>query len=334
MKKIDEKELHEIFNEFKGRSQSAYNELYEKYYKLVYGIAFSVLKNKEDSEDITNEVFTKIYKLDKEKLPVSNEASWLFTVTRNECFSYLRKSRVNISIDEIYDIPSDSKEMQEIVDTEYYNKLISGLSEQEKTIVSLKVLSNFTFSKISQVMNIPIGTVQWKYYKAMNSLKVSVGGLIGAAIAFMLVVLRRENISNEKPYVNKNYQNESPGEIYKNEESATENAETHKSTDSTEVMDSTSASSTSSTQNISSATKTEESQKSNAELSNITTPDSSTEKNTSIISSLESSSEMVENTQKIDTFSILGIVIGIIFLIIFVIFLKKYQEKLHKKTSK
>ncbi len=43
MKKIDEKELHEIFNEFKGRSQSAYNKLYEKYYKLVYGIALSVL---------------------------------------------------------------------------------------------------------------------------------------------------------------------------------------------------------------------------------------------------------------------------------------------------
>ena len=142
--------------------------------------------------------------------------------------------------------------------------------------------------------------------------------------------------------VNKNYQNEMPVDIYKNEESAEENAVVNdaessknpQSTDTTEFMDSTSASSTSSTQNISSATKTEESQKSNAELSNITTPDSSTEKNTSIISSLESSSEMVENNQKIDTFSILGIVIGMTFLIIFVIFLKKYQQKLHKKTSK
>ena len=205
MKKIDEKELNYLFSELKNKSQSAYNMLYEKYYKLVYGIAFSVMKNKEDSEDITNEVFTKIYRLDKEKLPVSNEASWLFTVTRNECFTYLRKTRQNISIDEIYEVPSASQEIQEIIDTEYYNKLISGLSEQEKTIISLKILSNFTFSKISQIMNIPIGTVQWKYYKAINSLKISISGLIGATIAFALVILRREKIQNEKPYLN-NYE--------------------------------------------------------------------------------------------------------------------------------
>ena len=101
MRKINERELHDIFDGLKNKNQNSYNELYEKYYSLIYGVAFSIMKNKDDSEDMTNEVFTKIYKLDKEKLPVSNEASWLFTVTRNECFSYLRKSRINISIDDI-----------------------------------------------------------------------------------------------------------------------------------------------------------------------------------------------------------------------------------------
>ena len=316
MKKIDEKELHDLFNGFKERNQSAYNQLYEKYYKLVYGIAFSVMKNKEDSEDIANEVFTKIYKLDKEKLPVSNEASWLFTVTRNECFSYLRKSRQNISIDEIYEVPSKSQEIEEIIDSEYYNKLIAGLSEQEKTIISLKVLSDFTFSKIAQVMNLPIGTVQWKYYKAINSLKVSIGGLVGAATAFMLVVLRRDKISKEAPYANKENKEK---ESYKNS-NINESAKTSENID---------AASTQKEETINSGEEaTANVPEQNGEITNNTI------EGTTYNTVVQQDSNIARDDHKIDTYSAVGITIGIIFLIIFVIFFKKYQQKFLKKKSK
>jgi RNA polymerase sigma-70 factor (ECF subfamily) len=309
LKKIDEKELHDLFNGFKERNQSSYNQLYEKYYKLVYGIAFSVMKNKEDSEDIANEVFTKIYRLDKEKLPVSNEASWLFTVTRNECFSYLRKSRQNISIDEIYEVPSKSQELEGIIDSEYYNKLISGLSEQEKTIISLKILSDFTFSKIAQIMNLPIGTVQWKYYKAINSLKVSIGSLAGAAIAFMLVFLRREKISKETPYTN----------------TEKEKSETYKSTKNSEI-DNVSEAQDSAASQINVATSSIEN---NINEKSMATADS---EKASVIT--EIASPAAENIHSIDVYSVAGITIGIAFLIIFIIFFKKYQQKFLKKKSK
>jgi len=44
---------------------------------VIYGIAFSILKNKEDSEDVVQIVFSKLYVLDKEKLPKEKEATWL-----------------------------------------------------------------------------------------------------------------------------------------------------------------------------------------------------------------------------------------------------------------
>lgn len=202
MKKINKIELHEVFEDLKNNKKDAYNRLYENYYSLIYGIVFSIIKNKDDSEDITHEVFTKIYKLDADKLPTNSEASWLFTVSKNECFLFLRKSKPNISIDEIYEMPATSNEIDNVIDVEYFNKTISGLKEEEKIIVSLKVLSNFTFKKISQVMNIPIGTVQWKYYNAINALKVSLGGLTGAVVAFVLafangVFWRKENVFNK-----------------------------------------------------------------------------------------------------------------------------------------
>lgn len=316
MKKIDEKELHDLFAEFKNNNQAAYNQLYEKYYSLVYGIAFSVMKNKEDSEDIVNEVFTKIYKIDKEKLPVSGESSWLFTVTRNECFSTLRKAKQNISIDEIYEVSSNSKELEEIIDTDYYNKIISKLSEQEKTIVSLKILSNFTFSKISQIMDIPIGTVQWKYYKAMNSLKLSISGLAGATIAFMLVFLRREKILKEKPYTNNNTKSET--------NSNTNKGSTIKSEADSKVSESAKSSSIDEAQ----STQTEINQ------NEITIENGDSEKLEDVKTVVEVPGKEPENQRKIDNYTIGGIAIGMVCLIIFIIFFTKYQQKLHKKTSK
>ena len=295
MKKINEKELHSIFTALRNENKEVYNTLYEEYYKLVYGIAFSVLKNKEDSEDITNEVFTKIYKLEIEKLPISNEASWLYTVTRNECLLHLRKIKSNINIDEIYDIPSNSKEMEEIVDTQYYNKLISELNEEEKIIVSLKVLSNFTFSKISQILKIPIGTVQWKYYKAINSLKISISSLMGTVIAFILIIAGRDKFKKENYLKEENKQ-----------EKQINNYETSSSDEITKSNDSSKA--------------------------QINMHDNKESYNENVV--VNPFDSITEITSNINVFDTVCITAGITFFIIFIIFFKKYQQKLRRKSSK
>lgn len=314
MNKINKKELHEIFINLRKKQQDAYNKLYENYYKLIYGIVFSILKNKDDSEDVTHEVFTKIYKLDVNKLPVDNETSWLFTVSKNECYLYLRKSKPNINIEEIYEIPESLNYLDEIIDIEYYNKLIKGLKEDEKLIVSLKVLSNFTFNKIAQIMNIPIGTVQWKYYKAINSLKISVSSLVGAVIAFVIVVARGEFLKNK---------------MYLNKKSDTDNLEDNQdivNEENNEAED-----------NVSN--QDNESIKENDETQNVVKPDNNitTNKNEQNVNqeTVQSTvTETQEKSNKIDGLQVICLSIGIICLIIFITFFKIYQQKLRKRTSK
>ena len=313
MSKINKKELHEIFQDLKNKdkNQSAYNKLYENYYNLIYGIVFSIVKNKADSEDVTHEIFTKIYKLDVNKLPADHEASWLFTVSKNECLLFFRKSKPNISIDEIYELPNVSNEIDNVIDKEYYNRLMSGLKEDEKMIVSLKVLSNFTFKKISQVMGIPIGTVQWKYSNAINSLKISIGSLVGAVMAFIVVIARGE-FWKKKEYVN----NAENGEMVDNpNESSNQNIELNQGKDSN-------------SEEIQNDNNSLNDKEVNKEI-NI----DSTTKNTEI-----KTAETVESNAfivgKEDRIQISFFVIGIMFLIIFIIFFKIYQQKLKKKTSK
>ena len=178
MKKIDKKELHMIFQKMATNKELYFNKLYENYKILIYSIAFSILKNSENSKDVVQKVYTKIWDIENEKLPKNNEASWLYTLTKNEAL-----------------------DLDKIIDKDYYNRIISKLDIQEQEIISLKILSNMSFKEISQILNIPEGTVKWKYYKSIHTLKLLLGNLgmfiITFAISLKEVILNQKKLSEK-----------------------------------------------------------------------------------------------------------------------------------------
>ena len=190
-------ELGRIFKEFKENDMSSYDFFYKEYYSLIYGIVFSILKNKENSEDVVLNVLIKIFSLDKSKFPDRGSLSWLYTVSKNEALNYLRKNKQFVNIEEIYEIKEETDEIEKIIDVHTYNKIINGLNEKEKEIVSLKILSNFTFKKIGQLLKMPTATVQWKYYKAVDSLKISLGNLAMFMITFIVLVVKNKILTNK-----------------------------------------------------------------------------------------------------------------------------------------
>ena len=156
MKSINKEELHNDFNDLIHDENEAFFKIYEKYKSLVYSIAFSILKNKEDSEEIVQIVFTKIWQIENEKLPTNNEASWLYTVTKNTTLDFLKKQKKDLNIDEIYYITTENEELNKIIEQDTFNRIISKLDKEGQEIVSLKILSQLSFNEISQVLNKPI----------------------------------------------------------------------------------------------------------------------------------------------------------------------------------
>lgn len=177
MAKINEKELSKLFTEIKDNNTIAFEKLYNMYNKLVYGIAFSIAKNKQDAEDITQIVFTKIYSIEKSKLPTKNEASWLYSTTKNETINFLKKRKNNISLDDIYKIEDNDNEIDKMIDKDSYNKIINGLNDKEKEIISLKLLADLSFDEIGKILKTPTGTIKWRYYKSIHTLKILLSNL-------------------------------------------------------------------------------------------------------------------------------------------------------------
>lgn len=198
MKSINKQELHNIFKGIANKEEKEFNKLYERYNKLVYGVSFSILKNKESSEDITQTVFAKIWNMNTNNLPTSNEASWLYSITKNETLNFLRKQKTTLNLEDIYYINSDNNELNEIMEKDTFNRIIAKLNEKEKEIVSLKILSSLSFKEISQILNIPIGTVQWKYYKSLHTLETLISSISLYIITIVLFVTQKQVNMNKK----------------------------------------------------------------------------------------------------------------------------------------
>lgn len=133
-----EKELKQLFNELRSSNNNVvFESLYNKYSKLVYKIAFTILKNKDDSEDIVQSVFSKIYTLPKDTLPTRNISSWLYSVTKNESIALFRKNKNTIDIDSIYEIEDTDNEINNVIDL---GKLLSKDFGQIQPNKNLKVI--------------------------------------------------------------------------------------------------------------------------------------------------------------------------------------------------
>ncbi len=211
MSKIDTQELQDLLQGSANKEEVKFNQFYETYKGLIYGIAFSILKNNESAEDVVQTVCAKIWAMKPENLPKSKPATWLYTLTKNETLNFLRKQKKAVSLEEQYFIGEEDANLEGIIEKETYNKILTRLELQDQEIVSLKIVSGLSFRQISQILNMPIGTVQWKYYKALHTLKMLLANLSMFVVAVIALALHKkeepkipekENIQPEPPVQN------------------------------------------------------------------------------------------------------------------------------------
>lgn len=176
--------LKPIIALIKDNKKEGMELLYEHYFQMMYGVAFSIVKNKEDSHDIVQNVMLKLLNLSDEKLPQKGEVSWLYTVVKNEALMLIRKERKKVDIDNITEQGELDSEIESFVDMASYYAMIEGLSEKEKEIVTLKVLGGLSHKEIAQILGKPMGTVQWLYNGSIKKLRtaLNVSALLMAGV--------------------------------------------------------------------------------------------------------------------------------------------------------
>ena len=153
-------------------------EIYDGYAKIIYSVMLSAVKNPSDAEDLTSDFFLKLWeKLAATYKQGSGHKRWLATLAHNLAIDFLRKNnRVELTIDTDEDenshtepVSSDNCE-ETVIGNLSVREALEKLSESEREIVNLKLFAGFTFEETAKILSMPLGTVTWKYRRAIDKL--------------------------------------------------------------------------------------------------------------------------------------------------------------------
>lgn len=165
----------------------AFARLVDLYKLRIYHFIYRKIPNKGDVEDLAQEVFFKVYKSIRKFDQKRSFSTWIFTIANNHCIDYLRKKRLQaVSLDVPLFPHSDGKEIRlEIPDEEYEPeqvferthaqeevlKAIDSLPEQYSLVLKLRHLKGYTYEEIGAILDLPLGTIKSRIYRARKELK-------------------------------------------------------------------------------------------------------------------------------------------------------------------
>src|ERR1700759_3354330 len=94
--RVDHKNSEEaaLVRRVQARDEMAFPELVERHQSKVFSIIYGILRNHNDAEDIAQQVFAKVYFSIRNFDFRSSLLTWIYKITGNECYGYLRKKRV------------------------------------------------------------------------------------------------------------------------------------------------------------------------------------------------------------------------------------------------
>ena len=157
----------------KGHTQ-AFSELVDHYKDLVFTLALRMLKDKNKAEEISQDVFVKIYKkLDTFK-GQSKFSSWIYRITYNTCLDNLRKQQNNhklLSIDEfsaheLVNIENALDKMQEDELKKSINQCLEKLPGDMGFLLTLYYFNEYSVKEIAEIVNLKPNNVKVKLHRA------------------------------------------------------------------------------------------------------------------------------------------------------------------------
>lgn len=173
----------ELVKRFAKGDASAFTELVTRYQKKVYYVAFQMLGNHLDADEVVQETFVRIYRRRKELSNVTNFTSFLVRVATNYAIDLLRKQKGHSPIGDSTTLPSEIQmELARQVSTpgeQYQNKVLSAeirkafgtLPPKQRITALLHDVEGYSKAEIAQILECPEATVRSNLHIARKKLK-------------------------------------------------------------------------------------------------------------------------------------------------------------------
>src|SRR5215469_6729645 len=164
--------------------EPAFREIVERYQAKVFSIIHGIVRQRNDVEDIAQQVFAKVYLSLRSFDFRSSLITWIYKITVNECFDYLRKRKVrrlvyesDLSEDEVRRVENTDPAIERqisadasLAQRDYVLKLLTRVSDEERHLLILKEVEGYSVEELAAQTGMNENTVKVKLFRARQKL--------------------------------------------------------------------------------------------------------------------------------------------------------------------
>jgi len=166
-------------NEIRGVYNVNMESLVNQYLKSVYNFILRIVSDKNEAEDITQEVFIKVWKNLKKFDPEKNFKAWLFTIARNTTIDFLRKRKNILFTEKEEGFEETIPDIEPLPDEIFLRKelgkelemALSKIRPDFREIIILHYIENMTFEEIGGIVGKPFNTVKSHHFRALHQIR-------------------------------------------------------------------------------------------------------------------------------------------------------------------
>ncbi len=155
-------------------TEGAYTALYERNADMVFAIALSYLRSREDAEDVVADVFAQIFEERTEFQNLQHERAWLITAVKNRCRNHLRHWSRKQRTDE--EIPEQVRSDEAKVRLHTVMDIIAQMPERYRLPLVLHTIQGYSVSETAQILNTKESTITTRISRAREILNKKMGG--------------------------------------------------------------------------------------------------------------------------------------------------------------
>jgi RNA polymerase sigma-70 factor (ECF subfamily) len=167
------------------QDQIALSELYDRYARLLYAVAFKSLRSVEESEEVVLDLFSQVWRTaDRYDATKGRVDAWLLMMTRSRILDRLRSKQRSTKI-EAASVQAEIQSVRASVDPEenlliserraYVSAALSQLPSEQRQVIELAYFGGFSHSEIAAQTGLSLGTVKTRIRLGLNKLRIALG---------------------------------------------------------------------------------------------------------------------------------------------------------------
>ena len=190
----------DLISDFNKGHRKAFDELYSRFFSMIYVFCFNLTDNREESQDITIETINNLFRKHKDFDSIPNIKAFLYIAARNRCLTYFRTmQRITDGKNRLVKNLTVADETNDIMDVEFLMKIrhaLESIPKRRREVLVLLYLcgERYTYQEVADKMKISVKAVEKLRSKALANLKELLNlattssenvALVGALVALL-----------------------------------------------------------------------------------------------------------------------------------------------------